>query len=140
MAKKHGFLKLLVIGAAAAGTYYYLKKKNSGIPTNMEDDEDFDNFDEDVDDGPASKGASKRSYVSLDFDTVSEKAKDAANKFAEAADKAAGVIGEKLGKAAGKVEEFFDDRKPVPDVDIEIDLNDSDNFEASEDDYVEDNE
>lgn len=136
--KKNGLLKLLVIGAAATGAYYYLKKKNSEIPANMDEDEDFDNFDEDVDDGPATREPSKRNYVSLDFNTVEQKAKDAAIKVAETAEKAAGQIGEKLQSAAGKIEEFFDDRKPI---NVEFSDEDDGEFEdASEnsaDDYVE---
>lgn len=135
--KKNGFLKLLIVGAAAAGAYYYLKKKDSEIPANMDEDEDFDNFDEDVDDGPASKSSAKRNYVSLDFNTVEQKAKDAAAKVAETAEKAASQISEKLQCAAGKVEEFFDDRKPIDvDLDVEEEI-ESDADENSADDYIE---
>ena len=85
MAKKgKKFLSLMALAAAAAGTYCYLKKKNSNIPENMEDDDDFDNFDVDVDDGPTSRGTSgKRSYVSLDFNSAKEKVMDVASKVAE---------------------------------------------------------
>lgn len=136
--RKNGFLKLIVVGAAAAGAYYYLKKKDSEIPANMDEDEDFDNFDEDVDDGPVTKECGKRNYVSLDFNTVERKAKDAAIKVAETAEKAANSIGEKLQSAAGKVEEFFDDRKPI---DVNACEDDDEDFENNEensaDDYVE---
>ena len=119
--------------AAAAGTYCYLKKKNEEIPTNMEDD-DFDEFDVDVDDGPVSKSSNgKRSYVSLDFNTVEEKVKGAVSKVADAADKAKEVVGEKLGVAAGKVEEFFDDRK----ADFDEPETPAESGEPSEDDYEE---
>ncbi len=107
--KKSKLLPLVVISAAAAGAYYYFKKKNEEIPENM-DDEDLDNFEEDVEEASSK---SKRSYVSLDFNTVEKKVQEAVTKVADTADKAASVIGEKLQSAAGKVEEFFDDRKPA---------------------------
>jgi len=134
MAKKgKKLLSLMALAAAAAGTYCYLKKKNEDIPANMEDD-DFDEFDVDVDDGPVSKSSNgKRSYVSLDFNTVEEKVKGAVSKVADAADKAKEVVGEKLNVAAGKVEEFFDDRKTADD---EFDTP-AESGEPSEDDYEE---
>ncbi|MBO4678166.1 MAG: hypothetical protein J5626_00700 [Lachnospiraceae bacterium] len=134
MAKKgKKLLSLMARAAAAAGTYCYLKKKNEEIPTNMEDD-DFDEFDVDVDDGPVSKSSNgKRSYVSLDFNTVEEKVKGAVSKVADAADKAKEVVGEKLGVAAGKVEEFFDDRK----ADFDEPETPAESGEPSEDDYEE---
>ncbi|MBP5660961.1 MAG: hypothetical protein J6X08_06490, partial [Lachnospiraceae bacterium] len=75
----------------------------------------------------------KRSYVSLDFNTVEEKVKGAVSKVADAADKAKEVVGEKLGVAAGKVEEFFDDRKSA---DEECETP-AESGEPSEDDYEE---
>ena len=134
MAKKgRKLLSLMALAAAAAGTYCYLKKKNEEIPTNMEDD-DLDDFDVDVDDGPVSKSSNgKRSYVSLDFNTVEEKVKGAVSKVADAADKAKEVVGEKLNAAAGKVEEFFDDRKSA---DEEAETP-AESGEPSEDDYEE---
>ena len=134
MAKKgKKFLSLMALAAAAAGTYCYLKKKNSDIPDNMEDDDDFDNFDVDVDDGPVSKGPnSKRSYVSLDFNTAKEKVMDVASKVAEKAEEISAVAGEKFNAAAGKVEEFFDDRKSSDDTDAP-----AESGEPSEDDYEE---
>ena len=109
MAKRgSGLAKLLIVGAAAAGAYYYFKKKNSEIPANMEDDDDLDNFYEEETVKP---DKSKRSYVSLDFNTVEKKVTDAVNKFAGSAEQAANTIGEKLKTTAGKVEDFFDDRK-----------------------------
>lgn len=113
MAKKGGKLVTLVaLGAAAAGTYYYFKKKNEEIPMNMEDDEDIDSFDEDVDAEPQPK-SDKRPYVSLDFNTVEQKVKEAVNKVADTANVAASTIGDALNKAGERVEEFFDDRKNV---------------------------
>ncbi|MBR6309539.1 MAG: hypothetical protein IKR39_13140 [Lachnospiraceae bacterium] len=134
MAKKgKKFLSLMALAAAAAGTYCYLKKKNSEIPNNMEDDDDFDNFDVDVDDGPTSKSTSgKRSYVSLDFNSAKEKVMDVASKVAEKAEELSAVAGEKFNAAAGKVEEFFDDRKASEDTDAP-----AESGEPSEDDYEE---
>jgi hypothetical protein len=134
MAKKgKKILSLMALAAAAAGTYCYLKKKNSNIPENMEDDDDFDNFDVDVDDGPTSRGTSgKRSYVSLDFNSAKEKVMDVASKVAEKAEELSAVAGEKFNAAAGKVEEFFDDRKASDDADAP-----AESGEPSEDDYEE---
>ena len=74
-------LALTIIGAAAAGTYYYLKKQDGNVPADMDEDDDFDNLDADVEDGAAS--AKKRSYVNINFNTVEEKAKVAAEKAAD---------------------------------------------------------
>ena len=100
---------LTLIGAAAAGAYYYLKKQDENVPSDLEDDEDFDNFDADVEDGAAA--AKKRSYVNINYKTVEEKAKVAAEKVAGAASKAGEALGSFINQAEGKVEEFFDDRK-----------------------------
>lgn len=141
MAKKNRLLGALVLGAAAAGVYYYLKKKDSEVPENMDDDDDLDNFDEDVDDGPATKPEAKRSYVSLDINTVEKKVQEAVSKVADTADKAAATIGEKLQCAAGKVEEFFDDRKNQDDIPVDGgEESPADGGEPSEDDYVEEEE
>ena len=138
MAKKGSkFLGLLVIGAAAAGTYYYLKRRNSEIPADMNDEEDVDNFDVDVDDGPTPKPTTKRAYVSLDFNTASMKVQDAVSKVADTAEKTASVISEKLQTAAGKVEEFFDDRKSSIECEEPEEEAMSETMDASEDDYQE---
>lgn len=122
MAKKGGkLLGLLAIGAAAAGAYYYTQKKDKKVPENM-DDEDLDNFDQDLDDGPTAKPSSgKRSYTNLNFSDIEGKVKDAAVKFADTADKCAASVSEKLQGAASKVEDFFDDRKPAEDIEVEAD-------------------
>ena len=52
---------------------------------------------------------------------------------ADAADKAKEVVGEKLNVAAGKVEEFFDDRRAVDDEPEAP----AESGEPSEDDYEE---
>ena len=124
-------LALTIIGAAAAGTYYYLKKQDGNVPADMDEDDDFDNFDADVEDGAAS--AKKRSYVNINFNTVEEKAKVAAEKAADFASKAADSIGSFLNQAEGKVEEFFDDRKSAD----EESETPAESGEASEDDYEE---
>lgn len=129
MAKKgHKLFTLLAISAAAAGAYYYFQKKNSNIPVNMEDDEDLDNFDEDVDDGPVTKTSGKRSYVNLDFNAMGEKVQSVAGKVADTAGKAATTIGNFVSQAESKVEEFFDDRKAACNTESE---------EPSIDDYEE---
>lgn len=113
MAKKGNKLfALAVVGAAAAGAYLYYKNKNENIPMNMEDDDDFDNIDEDLDDEAPVKNE-KRPYVSLDFNSVEQKVKEAVNKVADTAGTAASTIGEAITKAGERVEEFFDDRKTV---------------------------
>lgn len=138
MSKKgNNLVRLVALGAAIAGTYYYLKKKNSDIPANMDDDEDFDNFDEDVDDGPVAKTSGKRNYTSLNFNDIESKVKDTAVKFADAADKASSTVSEKLQGAAEKVEEFFDDRKTTINVTPEEVEANAPCDEASEDDYEE---
>jgi len=134
MAKKGGkLLGLLAIGAAAAGTYYYMKNKDSKIPENMDDD-DLDNFDEDVDDGPTAKPTEKRAYTNLDFNTVEKKVKDTVVKFADTADKTASKVSDKLQGCATKIEEFFDDKKTVDETEIPVDC---ESEEVSEEDYVE---
>lgn len=100
-----------VLGAAAAAAYYYLQKKDQDIPVDMDDDDEYEEFEEDE---YTEAPKEKRSYVNLDFNTVEEKAKEAANKLAESANKAANSFGSFLSQAEGKVEEFFDDRKQAP--------------------------
>ena len=74
MAKKFGKFLLVaaVATAAAAGTYYYMQKKGIKLPDfDVNDDDDFDDFSEDVDVEEA-----PRSYVSLNSvgETVAEEA------------------------------------------------------------------
>lgn len=111
--------KAAVIGAAFAGVYYYLQKKDQEIPVNM-DDADSEGHTEEP---------KKRSYVSLDFDTVSSKAKDVAGKVAEKAEKAASSIGSFISEAGERVEEFFDDRKNA-NAEANVDADDDD-FDAA---------
>lgn len=116
MAKKFGkFLMVTAaLGAVAAGAYYYLQKKDGFADENFDDDDDFDNFDDDLEEDTA-KDAS-RNYVDLNLDKAEEfkegidaaKA-DTADKIVGAAEETAGKVKEETDKAKVKVEEFFDD-------------------------------
>lgn len=116
MAKKFGkFLMVTAaLGAVAAGAYYYLQKKDGFADENFDDDDDFDNFDDDLEEDTA-KDAS-RNYVDLNLDKAEEfkegidaaKA-DTADKIVGAAEETAGKVKEEADKAKVKVEEFFDD-------------------------------
>lgn len=131
MAKKGGkLLGLIAIGAAAAGAYYYSQKKKE-TPKDM-GDEDIDNFDQDLDDGPTPAPEVKRTYTSLDFNTVEKKVKDTVVKLADTADRTASLVSDKLSGCATKIEEFFDDKKAEEDLVVNVD-----SVEASEDDYEE---
>jgi len=109
MAKKgKSLFTIAAISAVAAGAYYLYKKNSKEIAVDMDDEEDIENFSEedDIDDKPI-----KRPYVSLDFNTVEQKVKDAANKVADVAETAAVSLGDIIKKGEERVEEFFDDRK-----------------------------
>lgn len=114
MAKKFGkFLMVTAaLGAVAAGAYYYLRGKDKLVDDEFDDDDDFDNFDEDLDEEDSSKQTdANRNYVDLDLEkSKAEEFKeglDAAK--VEAADKVVGAVKETAAKAENKVEEFFDD-------------------------------
>ena len=123
MSKKFGkFFLAATIGAVAGGAYYFLKKKDSEIDGAFDEDDDFDDFDEDLDGEDAS--GEERKYVDLDLtkaaDAAAEKVEEKAEQFkeglnavkAEATDKIVGAVDEAAkaaGEAASKVEEFFDD-------------------------------
>ena len=77
----------------------------------MSEDEDDEEFEDDTEEEPKAPKAGKRSYVSLDFNTVEQKVQDVAAKFADIASKAATSLGNLYKQAEGKVEEFFDDRR-----------------------------
>lgn len=126
MSKKFGkFFMVATIGAIAGGAYYFLKKKDAQMDSALDDDDEFDEFDEDLDDEDATgKSEADRKYVDLDLtkaaDAVSEKAGEKAEQFkegldaakAEATDKIVGAVNDTakaVGDAAAKVEEFFDD-------------------------------
>lgn len=109
MAKKGNKLfKLAVVAAAAAGAYYLYKKNNTEIAVDMEDDDDIESFGDDID---IDSKPEKRSYVSLDFNAVEQKVKDAAVKVVDVAGTAASSLGDIIKKGEERVEEFFDDRK-----------------------------
>lgn len=128
MAKKFGkfLLTTAAIGAMAAGIYYYLQDKES-LTDEDPDDDDFDNFDEDLDEESADR-ADDRNYVDLGLDKakaeteeskVSQNAneKESTAEFqqglhaakAEAQDKIVGENKETSDKSGTQVEEFFDD-------------------------------
>ncbi|MCM1254292.1 MAG: hypothetical protein NC321_15855 [Clostridium sp.] len=126
MSKKFGkFFMAATIGAIAGGAYYFLKKKDAEMDDAFDEDDDFDEFDEDLDGEDASgKAEADRKYVDLDLtkaaDAVAEKAEEKAEQFkegldaakAEATDKIVGAVNETakaVDGAAAKVEEFFDD-------------------------------
>ena len=124
MSKKIGkFFLAATIGAVAGGAYYFLKKKDSEIDGAFDEDDDFDDFDEDLD-GEDASGEAERKYVDLDLtkaaDAAAEKVEEKAEQFkeglnavkAEATDKIVGAVDDAAkaaGEAASKVEEFFDD-------------------------------
>lgn len=126
MSKKIGkFFMAATIGALAGGVYYYLKNKDAQTDSALDDDDEFDEFDEDLDDDETSgKTDAERKYVDLDLtktaEAVSEKVGEKAEQFkegldavkAEATDKIVGAANDTAkaaGDAAAKVEEFFDD-------------------------------
>lgn len=131
MAKKgKSFFTAVAISALAAGAYYLYKKSSTEIAVDMDDDEDVDSFDEELDEeeikDETAKDKEKRSYVSLDLNTATQKVQDAANKVVDVAGKAAVSLGNIIKQGEERVEEFFDDRK-FSNV----------NVENSVDDYVE---
>lgn len=124
MAKKFGKFLLFtaVAGAAVAGTYYYLKNKGNTFSDDMDEDDDFDNFDDDLDEGNThdsgiKKEEAARNYVNLNLEKAENSAVDAASHLkaagTEAVKNTAGEVKEaadNLGETAkSKVEEFFDD-------------------------------
>lgn len=126
MSKKFGkFFMAATLGALAGGVYYYLKKKDVLTDGGLDDDDEFDGFEEELDGEDASgKTETDRKYVDLDLtkasDTVAEKAEEKTEQFkeglnaakAEATDKIVGAVDDTAkaaGDAAAKVEEFFDD-------------------------------
>lgn len=124
MAKKK-FGKFLLFGAAAAaaaaGAYYYLQNKTPMSGDDLDEDDDFDDFSEDLD----SDESSERTYVSIPIEgaEASSKSEDASkdaavNSNTAANDNTVGADAAKeaitnLEKAAGaantEVEEFFDE-------------------------------
>lgn len=125
MAKKFGkfIMTTAALGALAAGAYYFLQRRDEQADSGIDEDDDFDDFDEDLDAGTADE-ESDRKYVDLDLtkaaEAVADKAEEKAEEFkegldaakTEATDKIVGAV-EDVAKAADnaetKVEEFFDD-------------------------------
>ena len=100
MAKKFGKFLLFTAATAAtaAGVYYYLQKK--GIITKSEpadDEEDFEDFDEDLD-----VAGTERSYVALNLDAESATEDEFFENLADIVPNADEVAEE-------TVEEFFDE-------------------------------
>ena len=125
MAKKFGkfVMTTAALSALAAGAYYYLKKKDSLDDDYFDEEDEYDDFDEDLDEeGTDKKSEADRKYVDLDLtkaaDAVAEKADDFKEGLdaakAEAEDKIVGAV-EGAAKAANnaeaKVEEFFNDEE-----------------------------
>ena len=124
MSKKFGkFFLAATIGAVAGGAYYFLKKKDAEIDGAFDEDDDFDDFDEDLD-GEDASGEAERKYVDLDLtkaaDAAADKVEEKAEQFkeclkavnADATDKVVGAVDDvakAADEAASKVEEFFDD-------------------------------
>lgn len=98
-----------------------MKKKGTPADSEFEEDDDFDEFDEDLDGEDASgKTDADRKYVDLDLTKAAENMEEKAEGFkegldavkAEATDKVVGAVdgaAKAAGEAAAKVEEFFDD-------------------------------
>lgn len=108
MAKKFGKFLLFTaaVSGAAAAAYYYFKKKDAGY--DLDEDEDYDDFSEDLDED----SATSKNYVTLNSDVGSDTEKKDSfvplNQVAPSADgKNAGT--EAAGKADPEVEEFFDE-------------------------------
>ncbi len=108
MAKKFGKFMLFsaLAGAAVAGTYYYLQRKQNEQNYCYDDADDFDIFDEDIDNDMNASSAKGRSYVSLEFENAKEKLGE---KVIEAIDKTKEKVeqfnvSEKLDKAKEFVE------------------------------------
>lgn len=110
MAKKFGkfLLGCAVVTAAAAGAYYYMQKKGIKLPDfDVNDDDDFDDFSEDVDFEEA-----PRSYVSLNptSEAVSEEGEELLFEEAGEGEGDFTPLAEQLAEKKDEtVEEFFDE-------------------------------
>lgn len=110
MSKKFGKFLLFsaVAGAAAYGAWQYLSQKENSTVLNNQDDEDFDDFNEDLDEDVAPQ--KERSYVSLNLDKAEALATEAFHKAKE-------VITDSVQKVKESViESASQENPPVADV------------------------
>lgn len=110
MSKKFGKFLLFsaVAGAAAYGAWQYLSQKEKSTVLNNQDDEDFDDFNEDLDEDVAPQ--KERSYVSLNLDKAEALATEAFHKAKE-------VITDSVQKVKESViESASQENPPVADV------------------------
>lgn len=105
MAKKFGKFVLFTAAAAAAcaGVYYYFQKKEQLADADDFDDEDYDDFNEDLDE------ESNRSYVSLNLDETAEKESADDAETNAPFEKLSELVSDVSEQAEEKVEEFFDE-------------------------------
>ncbi len=104
MAKKFGKVLMMTaaLGAVAAGAYYYMKGRDALMDDDFDDDEDFDNFDDDLEDSDTD-----RNYVDLDLGKTEESG--VKEEFKEGIQAAKAETTDKVLGSVKKVEEFFDD-------------------------------
>lgn len=104
MAKKFGRVLLMAaaLSAVAGGAYYYLKNRDALMDDDFDDDEDFDNFEDDLD-----ENETDRNYVDLDLGKSEENS--VKTEFKEGIQAAKAEAADKVVGGVKKVEEFFDD-------------------------------
>ena len=104
MAKKFGKVLMMAaaLGAVAGGAYYYLKGRDALMDDDFDDDEDFDNFEDDLE-----ESETDRNYVDLDLGKTEEGG--AKEEFKEGIQAAKAETTDKVVGGVKKTEEFFDD-------------------------------